>query len=211
MKYLYNPPGLVKRVYSKFQWNTINNKILLTFDDGPIPETTQMILKYLDKNKIKSIFFCVGANVKKYSGLFSEIICENHFAGNHTFHHKKLTKLKEDEAINEVSLVTKLMCEKFNYPVGYFRPPYGKFNFKTTKILESTKLKPVMWSLLTCDYKNDLNLVKLVVDKYLKQNSIVVLHDSLSSKDIILQSLDYILEKAGKMNYEIGEPSGCLK
>ncbi len=211
MKYLYNPPGIVKHVYSKFQWNTVNNKILLTFDDGPIPETTQMILKFLDKNKIKSIFFCVGDNIKKYPDLFSEIISENHFAGSHTFHHKNLTTLKQGEIKDEINSVNKFLNEEFNYTSEYFRPPYGKFNFKTLKILKEEKLKPVMWSLLTSDYKNDLGLVKFVVNKYLKQNSIVVLHDSLSSKDIILQSLDYILEKAGKMNFEIGEPSGCLK
>lgn len=211
MKYLYDPPGLVKYIYSQLQWNTINNKVLLTFDDGPIPETTPIILNYLDKHKIKAVFFCVGDNIIKNPGLFSEIVKENHLPGNHTFHHKKLTKLKTDAARNEISSVNKVLSDQFKYSVEYFRPPYGKFNFKMTKILKEEKLKPVMWSLLTGDYKNELNLVKFVVDKYLKQDSIVVLHDSLRSKDIILQALDYILDKAVKMNFEIGEPSGCLK
>ena len=211
MKYFYDPPGIVKKVFSQFQWNTINNKILLSFDDGPLPETTPDILNFLNKNRIKAVFFCIGENIQKYPGLFDEIIKENHIAGNHTFHHKILTKLKPEEIRNEISSFNRLLNEKFNYTAEYFRPPHGRFNLKIKKILNEEKMKPIMWSLLTTDYKNDLNLVKFTVDKYLKQSSIVVLHDSLKSKDIILNSIDYILDKAGQMNYEIGEPSGCLK
>ena len=67
MKYLYDPPGILKVMFSGFYWNTNNNKILLTFDDGPNPETTEIILKRLSEEKIKAMFFCVGENIKKYS------------------------------------------------------------------------------------------------------------------------------------------------
>jgi hypothetical protein len=68
-----------------------------------------------------------------------------------------------------------------------------------------------MWSLLTYDYKNDINLVKLVASKYMRRNSIIVLHDSLKSKDIIVDSINFIAEQAEKNGFEIGEPAECLK
>ncbi len=68
-----------------------------------------------------------------------------------------------------------------------------------------------MWSLLTYDYKNDLNLIKLAVNKYLKTNSIIVLHDSLKSKNVVLEGIEIIFEEARKRGFEIGEPAGCLK
>lgn len=211
MKYLYDPPGLLKNIFKEFNWNTVNGKILLTFDDGPLPETTQSILKILNKNNIRAIFFCVGGNVQKYPELVNEILAEGHTVGNHTFNHKILTKLTRDGIKKEISSFNDLVREKFNYNAEYFRPPHGKFDFAVKRILKEKNMKPVMWSLLTADYKNDLNLVKFAVDNYLKHNSIVVLHDSLKSKDIILNSIEYIIDKAGKMNFEIGEPSGCLR
>jgi len=68
-----------------------------------------------------------------------------------------------------------------------------------------------MWSLLTYDFRNDFNLFKNAVNKCLKKNSIIVLHDSLKSKDIIIQSINYLVEQIDKMNFKIGNPEECLK
>ena len=72
-------------------------------------------------------------------------------------------------------------------------------------------LKAVMWSLLTYDYKNDFNIVKFAVRKYLEKNSIIVLHDSLKSKNIILESINYIVEESSRRGFQIGVPAECLK
>ncbi len=210
-RYLYNPPGLIKKLFNDFIWETKNNKILLTFDDGPIPETTEIILKYLNEQKIKAAFFCVGDNCQKYPELISSLINDNHLIANHTFHHRKLNKLNKIERDSEIDSFNKLMSEKYNYEVKYFRPPHGKFNISTSKLLKEKKLKNVMWSLLTYDYKNDIKLVKFAIQKYLRQNSIIVLHDSVKSKNIIIDSIKIILDEAAKNGFEIGEPAECLK
>ncbi len=210
-RYLYNPPGLIKKLFNDFIWETKNNKILLTFDDGPIPETTEIILKFLNEQKLKAAFFCVGENCQQYPELVSSIINENHLIANHTFYHKKLNKLNVKERDSEIDSFNELISEKFNYEVKYFRPPHGKFNLSTSKLLREKKIKNVMWSLLTYDYKNDIKLVKFAVQKYLRQNSIIVLHDSIKSKNLIIDSIKIVLEEADKNGFQIGEPAGCLK
>ena len=77
--------------------------------------------------------------------------------------------------------------------------------------MKEMKLKNVMWSLLTYDFRNDLNVVKFAVNNYLEKNSIVVLHDSLKSKDIIAESIDYIVEESSRRGFQIGAPSECLR
>ncbi|MBZ0200165.1 MAG: hypothetical protein K8H86_09880, partial [Ignavibacteriaceae bacterium] len=72
-------------------------------------------------------------------------------------------------------------------------------------------LKNIMWSLLTYDYKNDINVVKFAVQKFLKDNSIIVLHDSLKSKEIIADSIELIINEAEKKGFTFGEPDECLK
>jgi hypothetical protein len=67
-----------------------------------------------------------------------------------------------------------------------------------------------MWSLLTEDYKNNFETVKFAVKNYLKENSIIVLHDSVKSKNIIKDSINFILDKASEKGYTFGEPAECL-
>lgn len=211
MKWSYNPPYLVKKIFSDFQWESENPKILITFDDGPNPKTTELILKELDNHSIKTIFFCVGENLEKYSSLAKEILMEGHDIGNHTFNHKKITKLSESKSYASIKKLQYLSASKLNYNIKYFRPPHGRFNFQTNKTLKQLDLINIMWSLLTYDYKNDLNIVRFALAKYLTANSIIVLHDSNKSKRIIVDSIKQIVEEVEKKKFKIGQPSECLR
>lgn len=210
MKYLYNPPIILKKIFGSFYWETTNNKILLTFDDGPNPGTTKIILKKLSDEKIKALFFCVGDNVNKYPELVTEMISEGHSVGNHTFNHKILNRISDQEKDYQIGSVNKIFLDQFAINLKYFRPSHGRFQISTPSLMKKYDLKNVMWSLLTYDYKNDLSIVKFAVEKYLKQNSIVVLHDSNKSKNIIVDSISFIIDEARKRNYQFGETEECL-
>ncbi len=207
----YNPPFIIKKLFGDFYWTTSNNKILLTFDDGPTVEATDLILKNLDEFKIKALFFCVGQNVEKNPELANEIIKQGHSLGNHNYRHRQLIKLSKQEQINEIKKCNDVLINTTGIKPTFYRPPYGKFNLSTNKFLKKFELRNVMWSLLTYDFKNDFNLVKYSVDKYLKSNSIIVLHDSIKSKDIVADSIHYIAEQVERRGFSFGEPAECLK
>lgn len=210
MKYKYDPPLLVKKIFNDFRWNTNNGKVLLTFDDGPNPGTTEIILKKLSDEKIKAIFFCVGENVQKYPELVQRIKDAGHTFGNHTFNHKILNKISNDEKDFQISSVNRIFNDQFDIKLRYFRPAHGRFQLSTSSLMRKHQLKNVMWSLLTYDYKNDLSIIKFAVDKYLNHNSIIVLHDSNKSKNIISDSISFIADEIRKRNYEFGEADECL-
>lgn len=210
MKYLYNPPIILKKIFSDFSWNTNNGKVLLTFDDGPNPDTTEIILKKLSVEKIKALFFCVGENVQKYPELIHQIKNEGHSFGNHTFNHKILNKISDEEKDYQISSVNKIFNDQFDINLKYFRPSHGRFQLSTSLLMKKHNLKNIMWSLLTYDYKNDLSIVKFAVEKYLKPNSIIVLHDSNKSKNIISDSISFIADEVEKRNYQFGEAEECL-
>ena len=211
MKYKYDPPYLIKKIFPSCQWESKINKILFTFDDGPIPETTPLILETLASYKIKAAFFCVGENIYKYPELYMKIIKGGHIIGNHTFNHKLISKLKKNGASEQIRMFNDIIKQNEGDKVIYFRPPYGKFNFSTISVLKEMNLVPVMWSLLTYDYKDNLNVIKFAVKKYLKKNSIIVLHDSIKSRNLIVDSINYIVEEANRKGFQIGAPAECLK
>lgn len=210
MKYHYNPSSIIKKLFNDFIWDS-SDKILLTFDDGPTAESTEIILSTLADKKIKAAFFCVGNNVNNHPELVNRILAEGHLIGNHTFNHKRLTQISNREAEVEIDLFNNLIKDKFGYDVKYFRPPHGRFTLSTSKIMKEKNLKCVMWSLLTYDYKNDFDVVKFAVSKYLTENSVIVLHDSIKSKNIIKDSINFIADEAAKKGYSFGEPAKCLK
>ncbi len=204
------PPKLIRKIFPNTIWESGIDKILFTFDDGPNPETTKIILDKLKEHSIKSIFFCVGENIERYPDLARQIVNEGHLIGNHTHSHKNINFFSKNANWN-ITQCSQAIEEVVKNNPKYFRPPHGRVGLKTEKLMKQNRLKNVMWSLLTYDYKNDINIVKFAVEKYLKENSIIVLHDSNKSKHIIAESIDFIVDRIKKQGYKIGEPSECLK
>ena len=64
-----------------------DRSVYLTFDDGPIPESTPFILETLAKFGARATFFMVGENVERHPELYQRIVDEGHRVGNHTYNH----------------------------------------------------------------------------------------------------------------------------
>lgn len=210
-KYFYAPPKVLKKIYPNSIWTSLNNKVLITFDDGPTPQVTSEVLKQLDKYNIKSVFFCQGENLDGNSKIINEILERGHIIGAHGWHHNKITKMTNAKILDDISKMNEILSSQYNYEIKYFRAPYGRIYPYQASMLGKIGIKNVMWSLVTYDYESDYNKVKYAVDNYLSSNSIVVLHDSFSSHKILSKSIDYLYESIQKNNFEIGTPEECLK
>ncbi len=211
MRLFYNPEYLGAKLFPAFHWHSSCGKILLTFDDGPNEETTEIILNKISSLKIKALFFCVGNNVSKYPLLAKEIISQGHSIGNHTFNHSPLIYKSKNFIRNEISDANKIIVQTTNIEPEFFRPPKGRFTFSLNKILAEFKMKTVMWNLLTFDYKNDLNIVKFALTNFLKADSIVVMHDNKKNKSILADEIELLFDIALKKNLEFGAPRECLR
>lgn len=208
--HLYDPPLIIKKTLPFFLWNTTDNRILLTFDDGPNPDTTGIILSELNKYGIKALFFCVGNNLNRYGSLPNEILSQGHEIGNHTYNHRKISFLEARVVEDEIKRTNMEALEKCGIQLKYFRPPYGKFDHKTHRIARSNHLQMVLWSLLSYDFQNNFSIVKKGIRKSLRQNSIVVLHDNTKSKAVIKDSIELIAEEAALKNWQFGTAETCL-
>ena len=174
-----------------------NNELFLTFDDGPVPETTEFILRELEKVKAKATFFCVGDNIRKHPSLFEEIQSEGHSIGNHTYHHLNGWKYSARTYINNVKMCQALTGTKL------FRPPYGRMTPMQRYILQK-EYYILLWSVLPGDFDPYLDKEECF-NRMIKHShtpgSIIVLHDNLKAEQKLRYSLPKYLDVSSEMGY----------
>ncbi|MBK8698806.1 MAG: polysaccharide deacetylase family protein [Saprospiraceae bacterium] len=166
------------------------NKIYLTFDDGPIPEVTPWVLDVLKIKNIPATFFCVGANVDKYPELYQRILKEGHSVGNHTYHHVSGWKMKNEEYKAEIDLAAKVIRSNL------FRPPYGQISPGQLADIRH-EYKIIMWDVLSKDYDQSLAVAQVIdnVISTVKSGSIIVMHYSLKAEKNLRGSLEITIDQ----------------
>ena len=147
--------------------------VYLTFDDGPCPDTTPLLLDILERNNIKATFFCVGDNVRKFPDLFAELKRRGHHVGNHTMHHLKGFRVDYQTYIDDVAEADGYIDSTL------MRPPYGRIKWSQLHTLRQ-KYTVVFWDVITRDYNACLTpeQVLRIVKRYTRNGSIIVFHDS---------------------------------
>jgi peptidoglycan/xylan/chitin deacetylase (PgdA/CDA1 family) len=69
-------------------------EVVLTFDDGPWPKTTQAVLAALTAHCTKAIFFPIGLHATYEPGVLKQVAAAGHAVGSHTWCHQDLSKTK---------------------------------------------------------------------------------------------------------------------
>jgi peptidoglycan/xylan/chitin deacetylase (PgdA/CDA1 family) len=171
--------------------------VYLTFDDGPIPEVTPLVLDVLKKHNAKATFFCVGDNVKKHPEVFKRIVDEGHAVGNHTFNHSDGWRTDNRTYFENIEACAQLVSSNL------FRPPYGRIRYSQYKKLKK-KYRIILWDVLSWDYDAKLSAEKCleIVKKNIRQGSIIVFHDSLKTRDKIAAVLTGTLDFMKETGYE---------
>jgi peptidoglycan-N-acetylglucosamine deacetylase len=70
-----------------------SKELVLTFDDGPWPQTTPKVLNALKSECVLATFFLVGRNAEAFPQLARRELAEGHSIGHHTFSHPLLDHL----------------------------------------------------------------------------------------------------------------------
>lgn len=129
------------------------NRVAITFDDGPTPEGTGPILDTLEQLSARATFFCIGANIEKHPDLVRRAVRSGHQIENHSFDHAwsglmrrgwywKDQWRRTDEAIAAAGGPER--CR-------YFRPPMGFKSWRMTLAARAEGYHLVAWSLRGLD------------------------------------------------------------
>jgi peptidoglycan-N-acetylglucosamine deacetylase len=201
---LHRTPAILPLLYPTLLWRMPADKkeLYLTFDDGPLPGTTEAVLQELNKHGIKGTFFCIGDNIRKHPTVFGQIVSEGHTIGNHTFNHLKGWQTETKKYIDNVIQCDNAILANCQLPiVNWFRPPYGRITRKQVKMIPEKKI--VMWDVLTRDYDQSLSPEKCLRASIeaVRNGSIIVFHDSLKAEKNMRYALPRFIEECLKHGY----------
>ncbi len=186
--------------------NQEEKKIYLTFDCGYENGNMGAILDALKEADVKATFFLVGNYLETEPDLVKRIAEEGHVIGNHTYHHKDMSALSEEEFVAELTSFEEKVKEITGEGCGkFYRPPQGKYSVRNLQMAQENGYKTIFWSLAYVDwYDDDQPTKEEAFGKLLPRihpGAIVLLHSTSKTNGEILGEL---LQKWKDMGYTFG-------
>lgn len=125
---------------------------MLTFDDGPNPRWTPMLLAILMKYHVKATFFLVGQNAARYPALVRQIVADGNVIGNHSWDHADLARLDAAQLASEIDRTDATLKQITGAVPCFFRFPYGAASRGDITAVNQRGMTPYYWSVDTRDW-----------------------------------------------------------
>jgi peptidoglycan/xylan/chitin deacetylase (PgdA/CDA1 family) len=160
-----------------------DKEVVLTFDDGPWPGNTPSVLKTLEEECTKAIFFPIGKHAMWHPEILKQVAAHGHTIGSHTWSHANLNnkKLTDDQKKEEIEKGFSAVAWALgSAPSPFFRFPALQHPPAMVTYLGERNI--AMWScdLDSFDFKAHkaekiVNTVMTKLDKHGK--GIILMHD----------------------------------
>ncbi len=147
----------------------------LTFDDGPHPQTLDL-LQVLEQYRIPATFFQCGMYVRRYPEIARQV-ARTHEIGNHTDTHPWLWRTFPAKIREEITRTQHSIEDATGIRPRVFRPPYGVSGIGLSSALRQHNLSKVMWTVIGQDWKLPAPKITDRVLTRMKPEGIICLHD----------------------------------
>ncbi|TMW71460.1 polysaccharide deacetylase family protein [Alteribacter natronophilus] len=166
-------------------------RVALTFDDGPDPDLTPVLLDHLDDFGARATFYVIGSYTQSYPHIVEETFSRGHEIGNHTWSHPDLTTLGEEEIEHELTSTSDVIEQVTGERPVTFRPPYGAISGRVHTMTDKPEVR---WTVDSRDWQ--AGSTQEIVDRVLPHvhdGAVILLHDihprSIDAARIILEEL----------------------
>ncbi|KGF10559.1 polysaccharide deacetylase [Peptostreptococcus sp. MV1] len=156
-----------------------DNKIMLTFDDGPDERYIHDLLDLLDENGVKATFFMVAENAHKNREIVDKIMAAGHRVGLHSWQHKNAMlysySYTRQDFENSARIMRDLGVEELLY-----RPPWGHTNIFSNHFVRKYGMKMIYWDVMAEDWEakaSPESIRQKLLDRT-SPTSIICLHDA---------------------------------
>lgn len=202
------------------RFGTRERKIALTFDDGPDPRYTPLILDILRRKQVPATFFIVGSNGERYPELVAREVDDNHEVGNHTYTHPRVSAVSEAQLRLEVSGTERLLQAATDRQAVLFRAPYGSDldpakldDLRPLEIVTEMGYISVGWNIDPSDFETPEadEIVQRVVDAARKnEGHIVLLHDAGGDRSQTVIALPILIDRLRELGYQLVTVSNLM-
>lgn len=149
--------------------------VALTFDDGPNPATTPIVLDTLAKYKAKATFYVLGSAIPGNEAILKRAVAEGHEIGNHTWDHPSLTTLAPSAIKWQIDETNKVIQSTIGSVPKTIRPPYGATN---ATVQANLGMYQMLWDVDTLDWKNrNTQAILANVQSQLRPGAVILMHD----------------------------------
>lgn len=132
-------------------------KLALSFDDGPNPLTTPLIVNTLEQEHVHASFFVVGSRVAGNEALLRREYADGDDVGNHSWSHPNFGTLNRQQILAQVNQTERAIAAAGVPAPFMLRPPYGDLGPNFPKNLP---LAIVLWNIDPKDW-DDHNAAQL--------------------------------------------------
>ncbi|UQZ35698.1 polysaccharide deacetylase family protein [Paenibacillus sp. PK3_47] len=172
-------PGMISRIfgYRVFRKGIGRTEFALTFDDGPDPQYTPLLLDLLKRYDAKATFFVVGSHAEQNPEIIRRMHAEGHLIGIHNYVHKTNWLMRPATVKRQIKRTDDIIYSITGERSTYYRPPWGIVNlFDFSK---RRQVQIVLWSAMFGDWKAKLGADRLTEKMLSKLNpgEVMLLHD----------------------------------
>jgi peptidoglycan-N-acetylglucosamine deacetylase len=166
--------------------------VALTFDDGPDPVWTPLVLDALANAGARATFFVVAPRATRYPSLISSMREKGHDVAFHCSEHVRHDAMtrREIEADVESGLLA------LGRSVRYWRSPWGLITLPTEEVANKHRLGLVGWTADTEDWRGGAPEEMLArIRGRISPGAIVLMHDGIgpgATRDVCSGTVDLI-------------------
>ena len=133
---------------TEVRWSaeTDRRAVALTFDDGPDPDITPVVLDALDRHGAAATFFVVGALARQHPQLVREMVERGHEVANHTWSHPQMLTIDVPTTRRELDDTSALLEDLTGSAPRWFRPPRGQLTGEAIATAAMGSMGTVLWS-----------------------------------------------------------------
>ena len=154
------------------------NCVAITYDDGPVPGSTERLLDILKRKGVHATFFVVGRNANANPQILRRIRDEGHTIGNHSYSHPDLARQSDGAIAAQLDDTDAALQKQAGLDPHWLRPPYGSHNPRVASAAGARGMALAVWDVDTADWqhRNPATTCKRAVDGT-REGSIILMHD----------------------------------
>lgn len=188
---------------------TVGPKLVaLTFDDGPYPVETAVLLAVLHDLHVPATFFLIGRDAEQYPGLVRAIAAGGHEIGDHTETHPDLATLDDAAVTTELRTGAAALAQYVADPAVHrlFRPPHGRYRRATLAAAQRAGFDTILWTDDPGDWRNVPGPVLAAhIARFATAPEILLLHNGRRTTTELIPGIVDRFRRAGYTFVTVGE------